>query len=70
MGHQPEVGAGEPVPVPISTGRRNAVNVPARATNLPSSRAREQHWGFLASSAQILGLAGGLYVLLRRWDWL
>jgi magnesium transporter len=30
----------------------------------------EQPWGFLTSSALIVGLASGLYVLLRRRDWL
>jgi len=30
----------------------------------------EQPWGFLCSSALIVVLASGLYVLLRRWDWL
>ena len=30
----------------------------------------EQPWGFLTSSALIVSLASGLYVLLRRWDWL
>jgi len=29
-----------------------------------------QHWGFVVSSIVIVVLSGGLYLLLRRADWL